>query len=107
MPKKNFTAETTAAAELFNAPAQPTASKKEKPEPKKAQAPAEPDYIVSWKARPDGEPRSRRIQIVSKPSIAKKAADLARERGISLAYLFENLVSAEWERANKGNKGNK
>ncbi len=103
MPKKNFTAETTAAAELFNAPTKPTASKKEKPEPKKA--PADTDYFVSWKAKPDGEPRNRRIQIVSKPSIARKAAEMARERGISLAYLFELLVSAEWEKESKKKQG--
>jgi len=109
MPKKTFNAENTAAAELFNTPTQPAqatptakpaASKKKAPA--QTQAPAADDFSISWKAKPDGEPRTRRIQIVCKPSIAMKAAKMSREQGISVAYLFELLVSAEWDKRQGG-----
>jgi len=101
MTKKTFTAETTAAAQLFNpAPAAPVADQK-RPRPSKpapAQTTTEPPPIISWKAKPDGEKRDYRLQIVCKNSIARKAAEIARARGISVAYLFEKLILAEWER---------
>lgn len=103
MSKKTFTAETTAAAQLFNpAPAAaPVADQKRprpaKPAPAQTTAPA-PAPIFSWKARPDGEKRDHRLQIVCKTSIAQKAAEIARARGISVAFLFEKLILEEWER---------
>lgn len=106
MPKKTFTAETTAAAELFNpAPAPAPVADQERPKPAKAPAKApaaptttEPPQIITWKARPDGERRDRRLQIVCKTSVALKAAEIARARGISVAYLFEKLILEQWEK---------
>lgn len=102
MPKKTFTAETTAAAELFNpAPAPAPVADQERPKPAKAPAapttPA-PVQIITWKAKPDGERRDRRLQIVCKTSVALKAAEIARARGISVAYLFEKLILEQWEK---------
>ena len=102
MTKKTFTTETTAAAELFKAPAPAPA-----PTPARAAAPKAPAKekpttatapLFTWKARPDGEKRDRRLQIICKNSVAQKAAEIARARGIFVAFLFEKLILEEWER---------
>lgn len=101
MPKKTFTTDTTAAAELFNAPA-PATKKKATSKAANIEQPAEvAPVIMTWKARPDGERRDRRLQLLCKPSVVQKAAELARERGISVAFLIENLIIAEAEKSNR------
>lgn len=116
--KKSFTSDTTAAAELFTTPTitktqtnNATAGTTEQGTVKKIDRltppapPAKPadtidtESALSWKARPDGETRSRRLQITCKPSIATKAAKLARANGISLNYLFELLILDAWKEA--------
>lgn len=103
MTKKTFTAETTAAAELFKAPAPAPApaparaADHKAPAKRKTEKPTTaPAPLFTWKARPDGERRDRRLQIICKTSVAQKAAEIARTRGISVAYLFENLILEEW-----------
>lgn len=105
MAKKTFNTDTTAAAELFNpAPAPAPVADQKRPKPAKAATPATapatpgPAPIFSWKARPDGEKRDHRLQIVCKTSVAQKAAEIARARGVSVAYLFEQLILEQWER---------
>lgn len=108
MTKKAFTADTTAAAELlFNTPAATpaTASKsKRKTAARPTAQTSEPAQtaevapVFSWRAKRDGEKRDYRYQIACKRSVAQKAATLARENGVSVAYLFELLVLAKWER---------
>lgn len=101
MAKKTFNTDTTAAAELFN-PAPATVADQKRPKPAKTATPATaqatPAPIFSWKARPDGEKRDHRLQIVCKTSVAQKAAEIARARGVSVAYLFEQLILEQWER---------
>ena len=117
--KKSFTPDTTAAAELFTTPAKKqNAPTKQETATQTASTPTEPvitktarltpppapetidtTNAFSWRARPDGETRSRRLQITSKPSIADKAAKLARANGISLNYLFELIVLDAWKDA--------
>lgn len=106
MAKKTFTTATTAAAELFNPPPAPTATGADQEQPKPAKAPVKTKApkpattapLFSWKARPDGERRDRRLQIICKNSVAQKAAEIARGRGISVAYLFEQLILEQWEK---------
>lgn len=101
MQKKTFTTQTTAAAELFNAPpaapapAPAPAQISDQASPAPAQTSA-PLAYRTWRAKPDGERRDQRLQIICKPSIAAKAAEMARARGISVAYLFETLIDREW-----------
>lgn len=110
--KKSFTPDTTAAAELFTQPAkktqpetitattaEPAIKKSARLTPPPAPEPIDTTTSFSWRAKPDGETRSRRLQITSKPSIADKAAKLARVNGISLNYLFELLVLDAWKDA--------
>lgn len=117
--KKSFTDTTTAAAELFTTPAkketikplpevdqtaapdqiEPVITKTARLTPPPPPVPIDTKNALSWKARPDGEPRNRRLQITSKPSIADKAAKLARANGISLNYLFELLILDAWKEA--------
>lgn len=114
--KKSFTPDTTAAAELFTTPAkketkktqpetitattaEPTIKKSARLTPPPAPETIDTTNALSWRAKPDGETRSRRLQITSKPSIADKAAKLARANGISLNYLFELLITNAWNEA--------
>lgn len=114
--KKSFTPDTTAAAELFTTPAkkatvkaqpettteqtaEPTIKKSARLTPPPAPETIDTTNALSWRAKPDGETRSRRLQITSKPSIADKAAKLARANGISLNYLFELLITDAWNEA--------
>lgn len=102
MQKKTFTTSTTAAAQLFNpapaAPAPTPARAADQKAPAKEKTTTDQPPIFSWKAKPDGEKRDHRLQIVCKTSIARKAAEIARARGISVAFLFEKLILAEWEK---------
>lgn len=95
--KKSFNS--TAAAELFTAPsAQPEPTKKRTGAASPAATPTKENqpYALTWKAAPDGEARTRRIQVVMKPSVAAKAGQMAKEAGISVNYLFETLVLQAW-----------
>lgn len=116
MAKKTFTAETTAAAQLFNQPAQETDQERDQdataaltPEMLKAITAAIMDGLKTAdnKKRPaacrqraprynralfDGERRDRRLQITCKESIARKFAAIAKRNGISMNYLFELFV---------------
>jgi len=106
MPKKTFTTDTTAAAELFNAhtPAPAADQAQAAPMTTPATTPTRKANVsaplFTWKARPDGERRDRRLQIICKSSIAQKAAEVAKARGISVAYLFELLILEEWQKEN-------
>ena len=103
MPKKSFNTDTTAAAELFNPAPAPVAEQKTAPaQSKKKTAEPTPEIapVITWRARPDGEKRNRRMQIVCKPSVAMKAAEIARTRGISIGNLFEKLILEQWEKDN-------
>ena len=55
-----------------------------------------PDFLME--SPTDGEKRDHRLQIVCKTSVAQKAAEIARARGVSVAYLFEQLILEQWER---------
>lgn len=102
MPKKTFTTETTAAEQLFTTT--PARAANQKAPVKEKQTPAAaPAPLFTWKARPDGERRDRRLHIICKNSVALKASEMARESGISIAFLFEKLILEEWER-NHGHK---
>lgn len=104
--KKKFTTDTTAASILFNAPVVATTAiiqdtaevSTDTAEPLKQPQ----KTIIRSKpgtphACPDGEKRTHRYQITCKPSIAEKAAALAKKRKISVNNLFEVLVLQAWE----------
>lgn len=92
MQKKTFNGQTPAAAELFGqTPGADQTGPQGQREPK--------PLIITWKARPDGERRDYRFTLNCKRSIAEKAAALAKSRGLSIANLFEQLISREYDAA--------
>lgn len=98
--KKTFTTDTTAASILFNAPAGAQIAPVEQGAIDDA-AEATKKIIRSKPgtphACPDGEKRTHRYQITCKPSVAQKAAALAKKRKISINNLFEVLVLQAWQ----------
>lgn len=118
--KKSFSNADTAAEQLFTiatpkkeqetAPIHPAQPEQQEivinpdvlptPPPPPAQPPTiDTRNAFTWKAIPDGELRTRRLQITAKPSIADKAAKMARAKGISVNYLFELLIADAWNKA--------